>query len=203
MNHGKCFNCWWYQPVKNKHYIMTNYGLKQNLGNGKCYMENSDEGYFKRVEGDSYCPDYLNRVRGNKTENMTLEEWIKNHKSMEEYMTREEQKIKASKEYGIGNPIFIWDEYEDVRCDEIRPAVDFAKGIDWADSHPINQWRKAENELPKRIGDDSETVIITDGYFIHLGHYSFIHNTWLTEENYMYKNESIQYWLEIPELPKE
>jgi hypothetical protein len=67
----------------------------------------------------------------------------------------------------------------------------------------INQWRKAENELPKRIGDDSETVIITDGYFIHLGHYSFIHNTWLTEENYMYKNESIQYWLEIPELPKE
>jgi hypothetical protein len=56
---------------------MTNYGLKQNLGNGKCYMENGDEGYFKRVEGDSYCPDYLNRVRGNKTKNMTLEEWIK------------------------------------------------------------------------------------------------------------------------------
>jgi len=71
---------------------MTNYGLKQNLGNGKCYMENSDEGYFKRVEGDSYCPDYLNRVRGNKTENMTLEEWIKNHKPME---TREEQKNKS------------------------------------------------------------------------------------------------------------
>ena len=52
-----------------------------------------------------------------------------------ELLSREEQKIKASKKYGIGNPIFIWDEYGGVICDEIRPAVDFAKGVEWADSN--------------------------------------------------------------------
>lgn len=53
-------------------------------------------------------------------------------------MSREEQKIKASKEYGKENPVplCIWNEYDGIRFDEIRPAVDFAKGVEWADSNP-------------------------------------------------------------------
>ena len=109
-------------------------------------------------------------------------------------MTRKEEIEKASKN----------------RADQYSHAVEwnecyhhFMEGAEWADSHSVNQWRKAECELPKRIGNDSETVIITDGYFIHLGHYSFIYNSWVTEENYMYKNESIAYWHPIPELPKD
>ena len=76
MNHGYCINCWWYQVVKGRHYILTKDGFKEKLGNGKCYMFNSDEGNFTRMEGDSYCPDYLNRKRGDKIQKMTLEQWL-------------------------------------------------------------------------------------------------------------------------------
>lgn len=77
MNHGKCINCWWYQAIHGRHFIPTMFGLKEKFGNGKCYMQNSDEGIFTRVEGDSYCPDYLNRGKGDRIQRMTLDEWLK------------------------------------------------------------------------------------------------------------------------------
>lgn len=80
MNHGYCINCWWYQFITGRHYVPTMYGLKEMLGNGKCYMQTSDDGNFTRVKGDSYCPDYLNRKKGDKIQKMTLEEWIKSSK---------------------------------------------------------------------------------------------------------------------------
>ena len=40
---------------------VTMNGLVEKEGNGLCYMQNSDEGPFKKTEGDSYCPDYINR----------------------------------------------------------------------------------------------------------------------------------------------
>ena len=78
MNHGYCINCWWYKSIKGKHYIITNRGLRERFGNGKCYMHNSEDGNFTNIEGDSYCPDYLNREHGNKVQKMTLEEWLNN-----------------------------------------------------------------------------------------------------------------------------
>lgn len=58
MIHGLCINCWWYLLTQGRNYIITNHGLKEKLGCGKCYMHESDEGDFTTVEGDSYCPDY-------------------------------------------------------------------------------------------------------------------------------------------------
>ena len=75
MNHGLCINCWWYQLIQGRNYIITNHGLVEKLGCGRCYMHKSEEGDFTTVEGDSYCPDYYNRKRGNKEQKMTLEEW--------------------------------------------------------------------------------------------------------------------------------
>ena len=43
-------------------------------------MHNSDEGHYTTVDGDSYCPDYYNRKRGNKEQKMTLEQWINERK---------------------------------------------------------------------------------------------------------------------------
>lgn len=78
MNHGYCINCWWYKVIKDRHYIPTKDGLKEKLGNGKCFIHVSDEGNFSLVDGDSYCPDYYNRKRGNKEQKKTLDEWLNN-----------------------------------------------------------------------------------------------------------------------------
>lgn len=76
MIHGYCINCWWYLLVNGQHYVVTKNGLKVNPGSGKCYMHNSEEGNYTTVQGDSYCPDYYNRKRGNKEQKITLNEWI-------------------------------------------------------------------------------------------------------------------------------
>lgn len=76
MKHGYCINCWWYLPVKGRHYVVTKNGLKEELGSGKCYMHNSKEGNYTTTQGDSYCPDYYNRKRGNKEQKVTLNEWL-------------------------------------------------------------------------------------------------------------------------------
>ena len=78
MNHGYCINCWWYKAIKGRHYIPTKDGLKEKFGNGKCFMHVSDDGNFSFVDGDSYCPDYYNRKRGNKEQKKTLDEWLNN-----------------------------------------------------------------------------------------------------------------------------
>jgi hypothetical protein len=76
MNHGYCINCWWYKVIKGRHYILTKNGLKEKLGNGKCFMHVGDVDDFSLVDGDSYCPDYYNRKRGNKEQKKTLDEWL-------------------------------------------------------------------------------------------------------------------------------
>lgn len=76
MNHGRCVNCYWYKTIKGRHYTLTNFGLKEKLGNGKCFMHVSDVGNFSFVDGDSYCSDYYNRKRGNQEQNKTLDEWL-------------------------------------------------------------------------------------------------------------------------------
>lgn len=63
MNHGKCENCWWWEPIK--------FDLKESRWIlGVCWMWNGQE------EWDSYCPDYCNRNKENKKEG-SLEAWIK------------------------------------------------------------------------------------------------------------------------------
>lgn len=79
MNHGYCINCWWYKALKGKYWIATKKGAIEKLGSGKCYMHNGGNSVrvdYSVVDGDSYCPDYYNRKRGNKEQKMTLEEWI-------------------------------------------------------------------------------------------------------------------------------
>ena len=79
MNHGRCINCWWYKTIKGRHWITTNSGLVENLGNGKCYMHNGGndtDADYTFVGGDCYCPDYCNRKEGDREEKMTLDEWI-------------------------------------------------------------------------------------------------------------------------------
>ena len=58
-NHGKCKNCWWWKPIENN-------------WTGICYMQTIGYNYY--TDENSYCPDYLNRKKGDKEE--TLEEWI-------------------------------------------------------------------------------------------------------------------------------
>ena len=53
MNHGYCKNCWWYAY-------------------GWCYFE------MCTTKRESYCPDYLNRKRGDTKG--TLQEWIDKNK---------------------------------------------------------------------------------------------------------------------------
>lgn len=79
MKHGYCVNCWWYKPIKEKHWVVTEKGLVEKLGNGECYMHNggnSAQVDYTVVNESCYCPDYYNRKRGNKEQKMTLEEWI-------------------------------------------------------------------------------------------------------------------------------
>ena len=49
-NHGYCKNCWWWKP-------------KDDI-KGICYMQ-SYCSFTKETSSNSYCPDYLNRKKGN------------------------------------------------------------------------------------------------------------------------------------------
>ena len=68
-NHGYCKNCWWWKRLTgestNPNIIMSNLG--------KCYMQSSETFEYHTTE-QSYCPDYLNRKKGNKKQ--TLDEWL-------------------------------------------------------------------------------------------------------------------------------
>ena len=68
MNHGCCKNCWWWK-------FYTHIGFK-NKEFGKCYMQNSENGYFTYSSEDEYCPDYVNRKKEEKKVG-TLDEWLK------------------------------------------------------------------------------------------------------------------------------
>lgn len=53
MRFGHCKHCWWWKECF-------------------CYMHNNP------TKESSYCPDHINRKKGNK-EDGTLDEWISNH----------------------------------------------------------------------------------------------------------------------------
>ena len=55
---------------------MENGRLRRRLTKGRCYMQNGDEEPFKLTADCDYCPDYLNRKKGDK-QNGLLTEWIK------------------------------------------------------------------------------------------------------------------------------
>lgn len=80
MNHGLCKNCWWYKVTKGEGYKFVGNHLVRHSGEGICYMQtiNPCSGIEERyiTNGDSYCPDYCNREKTNKTDKLTLEEWL-------------------------------------------------------------------------------------------------------------------------------
>ena len=85
MNHGRCKNCWWYKMLHGDGYQVIGYRLYRNSGSGICYMHtvnparDTEEPYH--IGGDSWCPDYTNRERTNKSDKMTLDEWLESIKN--------------------------------------------------------------------------------------------------------------------------
>ena len=69
-NHGYCKNCWWYKQTKFSGYKIESGKLIEIIGEGFCYMHSNN------TTDNSYCPDYWNRIKGNKTDGL-LEDWIK------------------------------------------------------------------------------------------------------------------------------
>ena len=57
-NHGYCKRCWWWKSVTDN--------------KGICYMQSA--GHCRLTKDNDYCPDYLNRKKGDKER--TLDEWL-------------------------------------------------------------------------------------------------------------------------------
>jgi hypothetical protein len=82
MNHGKCKNCWWYKMMHDERYRIIANRIFKDESDGICYMftvnpkTNAEIVYY--VNGGSWCPDYTNRKRTNKSNKMTLDEWLNN-----------------------------------------------------------------------------------------------------------------------------
>ena len=70
----------------------------------------------------------------------------------------------------------------------------FVLGVEWADSHPVNQWRKAEDELPPRKSEDSHqslVVIVSDGFDFEKAYYDYFYGTWVGN------NITPMYWIRL------
>lgn len=61
-NHGYCKNCWWWN--------------RTGKTIGRCMMYSYSESICMAGE-NSYCPDYINREKGNKKQKQTLEEFCR------------------------------------------------------------------------------------------------------------------------------
>ena len=85
MNHGRCKNCWWYKMLHGDGYQVIGYRLYRNSGSGICYMHTVNPARYieepSYIGGDSWCPDYTNRERTNKSDKMTLDEWLESIKN--------------------------------------------------------------------------------------------------------------------------
>lgn len=78
MNHGRCKNCWWYLQTEPPKWTPTKWSLILKPCGGRCYMHVGSDGVpYTMMDGASYCPDYINRKRGDKEQGMTLSDWIK------------------------------------------------------------------------------------------------------------------------------
>lgn len=111
-------------------------------------------------------------------------------------MNREEEITKASLDFSP--------------CFEYRREI-FIKGAEWADSHPANPWHKvASGDLPKKLKGNAENIpfiVKTKGGNQHIAYYA----SWLDEEYRAIRHDffdyggcllDVEYWMEIPELPK-
>lgn len=112
-------------------------------------------------------------------------------------MNRKEEIIKAAEETSKAMWDFIDDDY----------TIPFKHGAQWADSHPVNQWHKAEDELPpvdkyRGIGYFSIETLFTDGKYMFVGIYSFKSKMWI-DRDYCFPTGRITHWMELPELPKD
>lgn len=74
MNHGYCEKCWWWQETQETQETQEKSLLRKNAKVGFCHFANLDYIYF-----DSYCPDYVNRIRENKAG--TLQDFLKKTKT--------------------------------------------------------------------------------------------------------------------------
>ena len=70
--------------------------------------------------------------------------------------------------------------------------------LQWADSHPANQWHKVEDGLPPRRSEYSHLSIdvwATNGVDVYKTYYDYYVECW----NKYY----VTHWMPLPELPKE
>ena len=113
-------------------------------------------------------------------------------------MTRkEERRIESYLKYPIQNT-FARGKWVDLN-EESRKI--YLSGMEWADSHPVNQWHKVEDELPPRIKETvnvSKAVLVTNGLSYGTGYYNYNLNKW-----FCVGTTNIICWMELPELPKE
>ena len=118
-------------------------------------------------------------------------------------MNREDKIKQAASEYT--------ENYDCFDGNIIDIEIGFIKGAKWADSHPINTWHSvADGDFPKGIKNDSECmsfIVKTKGGSQHLAYYT----SWLDEEYRAIRHDffdecdcllDVEYWMEIPELPK-
>lgn len=96
-------------------------------------------------------------------------------------MTREEEMIK---------------EHECAMNERIPENIRglMVSAMKWADYHSINQWHKAENELPPRKSEDSHqslVVIVSDGFDFEKAYYNYFYSTWVGN------NITPTYWMRL------
>ena len=91
------------------------------------------------------------------------------------------------------------EKWRDQDCQEA-----YLQGAEYADSHPVNQWHKVEDELPPKVNQESkysDYVIVTDRQIRGVARYNHIINKWLFDSaTWMCE---VTHWMPLPELPKE
>lgn len=67
-NHGYCKRCWWWKEIP----TIAPFWVDVEK-TGQCFMH-SHGGHQEYTPEHSYCPDYINRKKGDKE--CTLDEWL-------------------------------------------------------------------------------------------------------------------------------
>ena len=120
-------------------------------------------------------------------------------------MTREEEINKAAVEYAE-----YWYNLKnlserDYPTEATITIGEFTNGAKWADSHPVSQWRKAEEfppEDPKHKGWSVKVIVINDGQH-DIGFYDYKLKRWCVPGCINPYFTNITHWQTFPELPKE
>lgn len=107
-------------------------------------------------------------------------------------MTRKEEIEKAVSEYT--EDYFCCNCIDDVCCR-------FMDGANWADEHPINPWHSfIDGDIPPH----NKTCLFNCDGIIYIGFVRGDNSLYLEYNLEIHLNiNDIDYWMEIPELPKE